>query len=263
MNKAFYLIFCLLLLSRYIVAQTTPASFTQTIKGLVTDKETRLPIPGVTIKLLSADPVKITSTDTAGRFRITGVPIGRHTVCMISTGFNTLALTEQLISSGKETDISVEMEPQHTALNEVVIRSATGSNPLNQMALNSGRSFSPEETNRYAGAFFDPARMAQSFAGVVAGGDNNEITAETFRLDEEIIDQTKVNTLTADRYIRVDFSASYRINGKKLTHLLLLDIQNLLNKENDMGLYYNRSKRIIEKEKWIGIIPTINYRIEI
>jgi hypothetical protein len=43
------------------------------------------------------------------------------------------------------------------------------------MALVSGRSFSPEETNRYAGAFFDPARMAQSFPGVVAGGDDNEI----------------------------------------------------------------------------------------
>jgi outer membrane receptor protein involved in Fe transport len=88
------------------------------------------------------------------------------------------------------------------------------------------------------------------------------LVEESFRLDEEVIDQNKVNTLTADPYVRVDFSASYRINSKKVSHLIIMDIQNLLNRENTVGMHYNSSKRIIEPSKWGGIIPTINYRIE-
>ena len=86
---------------------------------------------------------------------------------------------------------------------------------------------------------------------------------ESLRLDEQVIDQSKINTLTADAYIRADFSASYRINRKKSSHYIILDIQNLLNRENTLGNYYNPSKRAIEANKWIGIFPTINYRIEL
>jgi hypothetical protein len=85
---------------------------------------------------------------------------------------------------------------------------------------------------------------------------------ESLRLDEEVIDQDRINTLTADPYVRVDFSSSYRVNRKKVSHLFILDIQNLLNRENTVGMHYNFSKRIIEPQKWTGIIPTINYRIE-
>ncbi|WP_373564720.1 hypothetical protein [Sphingobacterium sp. E70] len=38
---------------------------------------------------------------------------------------------------------------------------------------------------------------------------------ESLRLDEEIIDQSRINTLTADPYIRLDFSSTYRINRKR------------------------------------------------
>jgi outer membrane receptor protein involved in Fe transport len=88
------------------------------------------------------------------------------------------------------------------------------------------------------------------------------LVEESFRLDEEVIDQNKINTLTADPYVRVDFSASYRINSKSVSHLIIIDIQNLLNRENTVGMFYNSSKRVIEPQKWSGIIPTINYRIE-
>ena len=38
------------------------------------------------------------------------------------------------------------------------------------MATVSARSFSVEETSRYAASFYDPARMAQNYAGVTLGG---------------------------------------------------------------------------------------------
>nr|WP_121271045.1 TonB-dependent receptor [Pedobacter schmidteae] len=148
---------------------------TETIKGTVLDKGTRLPLQGVTIRLSSNPSVKTSSTDEKGGFRLTGVPLGRQVLQASITGYAPVIFSELLVTSGKENVLNIEMEPQSNNLSEVVVNANTGKKPLNQMAMTSGRSFSPEETNRYAGAFFDPARMAQSFPGVVAGGDDNEI----------------------------------------------------------------------------------------
>ena len=147
----------------------------QTIKGTVTDRATKLPLQGVTIVLVSSPEVKQVGTDINGSFRLTNVPLGRQMLRASLVGYQQTTLAELLITSGKELVLNLELDAQNNKLNEVVINASAGKKPLNQMALTSGRSFSPEETNRYAGAFFDPARMAQSFAGVVAGGDDNEI----------------------------------------------------------------------------------------
>ncbi|MBB5437413.1 hypothetical protein HDC92_001085 [Pedobacter sp. AK017] len=147
----------------------------QTLKGTLIDKGTKLPLQGATVRLLTNTSVKPVSTDVQGIFRLSDVPLGRQILQISLTGYGQLTLSEILVTSGKEPVFNLEMEAQANNLNEVVVNANSGKKPLNQMALTSGRSFSPEETNRYAGAFFDPARMAQSFAGVVAGGDDNEI----------------------------------------------------------------------------------------
>ncbi|WP_448702370.1 carboxypeptidase regulatory-like domain-containing protein [Mucilaginibacter sp. AW1-3] len=169
-----------LVLMQYTASQAQtkglpPVAFTQTIKGTITDKSSGLALPGVTVQLTSVDPAKATATDANGIFKITKVPVGRHILEIKYTGYQTVVLSEVLVTTGKESEINVELETQNQQLNEVSVNAAADKRPLNSMAMASARSFSPEETNRYAGGFFDPARMAQSFAGVVAGGDNNEI----------------------------------------------------------------------------------------
>ncbi len=148
---------------------------TETVKGTVIDKDTRLPLAGATIVISSNDGTKSASTDTQGIFRLQRVPVGRQQLQVRMAGYKPEEFSELLITSGRENTINVEMESQINSLNEAVVYADAGKQPLNQMAMTSGRSFSPEETNRYAGAFFDPARMAQSFPGVAAGGDDNEI----------------------------------------------------------------------------------------
>ncbi len=148
---------------------------TETVKGTVIDKDTRLPLAGATIVITSNDGTKSASTDTQGTFRLQKVPVGRQQLQVRMAGYKPEEFSELLITSGRENMINVEMESQINSLSEAVVYADAGKQPLNQMAMTSGRSFSPEETNRYAGAFFDPARMAQSFPGVAAGGDDNEI----------------------------------------------------------------------------------------
>ena len=180
--KFFPLLFVAFLLqSLFVQAQHKDSTnlngtaLTETLKGTVLDKASRLPLQGVTVRLSSNSSVKAFTTDQNGVFRLTGVPLGRQVLLASMTGYKSVVLSELLITSGKENVLNLEMEPQTNNLNEVVVNANSGKKPLNQMAMTSGRSFSPEETNRYAGAFFDPARMAQSFPGVVAGGDDNEI----------------------------------------------------------------------------------------
>jgi hypothetical protein len=150
-------------------------SFTQTVKGIVTDKTSGIAIVGVPVKIASVNGVKTTVTNVDGYFRLTGIPVGRQALEVSYTGYQTVVLSDILITTGKETEINIELVAQNRQLNEVKVSATADKRPINSMAMSSGRSFSPEETNRYAGGFFDPARMAQSFAGVVAGGDNNEI----------------------------------------------------------------------------------------
>ncbi|WP_157273901.1 TonB-dependent receptor [Pedobacter sp. BAL39] len=148
---------------------------TQIVKGTVTDRISGLPLGSVTVRISSAANVKSVSSNDKGEFQLFKVPLGRQTIQASLTGYQQLIISELLVSSGKEAVINMEMEPQNNRLSEVVVSASSNKKPLNQMALTSARSFSPEETNRYAGGFFDPARMAQSFAGVVAGGDDNQI----------------------------------------------------------------------------------------
>ncbi|MGJ1435828.1 TonB-dependent receptor [Sphingobacterium multivorum] len=175
------LIFALTMQAKFTLAQEQDSVkmgrqiVTESLKGTVLDKNTRLPIIGATVVFNLGNDSKSVSTDKQGIFRFDKIPVGRQVLQVRMTGYKQEEIQELLITSGRENIINVEMEEQTSRLNEAVVYANTGKQPLNQMAMGSGRSFSPEETNRYAGAFFDPAKMAQSFPGAVAGGDGNEI----------------------------------------------------------------------------------------
>ena len=173
MKRILYLTFIVVIfLISNSTAQRKDAKFTQSLRGIITDLNSGLPIPGVTVTLKLSS--QSTTTNASGVFILSGIPVGRQTLQISSIGYQT-TLSEVLVTSGKEAEVTVAIESVNQQLTEVAINITSGRKPLNLMAMSSGRSFSPEETNRYAGAMFDPARMAQSFAGVVAGGDNNEI----------------------------------------------------------------------------------------
>ncbi len=149
-------------------------NYRQTVKGIVLDKKIQEPLPGTTIRIETGDTMLQVITDTTGRFRIEQVPIGRHSIVAIRLGYKVLIRTDIAVQSGKETDITMEMEEQLIASQEVVVSGKSEQvKPLNPFAVNSARSFSVEETQRYAAAANDPARMASAYAGVAVPGDDN------------------------------------------------------------------------------------------
>jgi hypothetical protein len=115
-----------------------------------------------------------TVTDIDGEFRLPAVPVGKQTLRFVYVGYEELLLPNLTIISGKESVLQVQMEEKIIQAKEAVITAEREKNkPMNEMSMVSARTFSVEETQKYAAAVNDPARMATSFAGVVSTDDGN------------------------------------------------------------------------------------------
>ncbi|MES2513140.1 MAG: TonB-dependent receptor [Bacteroidota bacterium] len=145
---------------------------TQTIKGTVIDKQAQSTLPGVSIVIIGSDPIKGTTTDTDGKFKLTDVKPGRYDLKISFMGYKEIVLPNILVTSGKEVSIDVGLEENVNSLNEVVIDATKNNETNNELTSVSGRSFSMEEVNRYAGGRSDPSRLAANFAGVSSPDDS-------------------------------------------------------------------------------------------
>ena len=148
------------------------------ISGVVLDDESKVPLIGANIVVKGVDPVVATSSDLQGRFTINNLPIGRHNVVISYIGYQSKEIDQLLVSAGKPISLLAELSESPISINTVIVSNQIDPTaPLNEMAINSARSFSVEETSRFAATLSDPARMALAFAGVAGNGDDltNEI----------------------------------------------------------------------------------------
>ncbi len=63
-------------------------------------------------------------------------------------------------------------------------------------------------------------------------------------------------------YLRFDFKVSLTRNRKKASHTIELDIQNVTNRLNTVGDYYDSDSGEIETFTQLGMVPILNYRVE-
>lgn len=170
-------IFILLFASVFLLAMapdTSAQELTQTLRGTVIDQDTKTPAMGANVVILNSDPFLGSSTDLDGNFRIENVPVGRVTLQITCIAYEDVIIPNVLVGSGKEVVLNVEMVESVTKLKEVQITATENKNEvMNEMAPVSARTFSVEETSRYAGSFNDPARMVAGFAGVTSNAEGN------------------------------------------------------------------------------------------
>ncbi len=142
-------------------------SLNQTVRGTITEVNSKSPLIGATIIIDGLEPLKGTTTGADGNFRLEEVPVGRYNFKVSYIGYEPFTVSEIMVGSGKEVVLNIELKESSLALGEVVIRANTNKDrPINSMATISARTFSVEETSRYAGGLDDPARLASAFAGV-------------------------------------------------------------------------------------------------
>jgi hypothetical protein len=148
---------------------------TQTVRGKIVDQESQAPLPGATVRFISAELNLGCISDSSGWFELKNVPIGRQSFKITFIGYEDFFISEVQVTSGKELSFEIELKESLKTL-EVIEVTANTNKPINTMATTSVRVFSVEETSRFAGSFNDPARMVQSLAGVSTTGDlTNEL----------------------------------------------------------------------------------------
>ncbi len=146
----------------------------QTVRGNVIDQDSQVPIPGVTVVVVGSNPLVGASTDENGNYRLNNIPMGRVTLKVSSVGYEDKVIPNILVGSAKEVVLNITLTESVSTLNEIVVSAGeTKGEILNEMSIVSARSFSVEETRRYAGSFDDPARLAASFAGVAGDAEGN------------------------------------------------------------------------------------------
>lgn len=149
-------------------------SVTQSIRGQVFDNETRLPIIGAHIILLDGqtNPQSITNED--GNFNFVGIPLQRVTLEITYFGYKKVILPNLISNSAKDLILDIPMEEEAFELNEVNVSvTKNRGDALNELAIVSSRSISPEVTNRYAGGFNDPSKIISNFAGITSSQDGS------------------------------------------------------------------------------------------
>jgi hypothetical protein len=162
---------CLVLILLMSFALSQSENITQTIRGNVTDRDTKSPLIGAKIIITSADPVKGAISDPSGNFKIENVLVGRINIQVSYIGYDPQTMNNVELTSGKELILNIKLQEKY--LKEVIVHGGTDkTNAQNEMTSVSARTFSIDESMRYAGSLNDVARMAQNFAGVQGADDS-------------------------------------------------------------------------------------------
>ena len=163
-----------LILSFVLLLAILPDCFSQpvqNIRGRVVDMESQQPLSFATVMILEAGPITGVTSNEDGFFTIEEVPVGRYNVLISHTGYESFIMKDVLCESGKQVFLDVGMKESVVELGEVAIMNVSKDQTINPMAGVSARSFTVEETERYAGSWGDPARMASNYAGVFTNDD--------------------------------------------------------------------------------------------
>ncbi len=151
------------------------AQQTKSIMGYVFDKETLKPLPSASI-MVDGTPLGAKSK-TNGEFEIKDLTPGRYTIIVKYVGYKPAVRANLILSSSRNLFIEIGLEESVSRTEKVYVTAEKDkSKSINQASLVSSKTFTVEETNRYAGAMMDPARMVTNFAGVSAvNDDRNDI----------------------------------------------------------------------------------------
>lgn len=151
--------------------------YSQTVRGYVIDRDTKMPLFGVNILIIDTDPPQGASTDMNGHFKIENVMVGRISLRVTCLGYEPQTIPNIIVGTGKEVMLNIELQESLYNLNEVEIKGDAEKGVVNnEMSLISTRQVTVEETQRFAGSLDDPSRMVSAFAGVTSDPmGNNDI----------------------------------------------------------------------------------------
>jgi outer membrane receptor for ferrienterochelin and colicin len=138
------------------------------VSGSILDKNTLKPLAGITIAVQPG--TRVTTSDSAGAFRISELNPGTYNLNFTGIGYRGYVYRNVVVTTGNENVLSVELEPTATELSSVVVTGRKNSvsvasieTPLSVQRLTT------EEIKRNPGGNFDVSQVVQSLPGVGGG----------------------------------------------------------------------------------------------
>ena len=92
-------------------------------------------------------------------------------------------------------------------------------------------------------------------------------TAASNKLGDVIVVDSQRNTLEFKPYFRTDIKLGYRINSKKVTHEIGLDLVNVFNTQNILSDTYSYTLAQLGRDPFyyqyqLGFLPIFYYRLD-
>lgn len=126
------------------------AQETGTVAGRATDASTMAPVSGATVSIAGTGGI----TNASGRFVITGVPVGTHTLRIEQIGYAD-ATEEVTVEAGQTVTVEISLTTEAVGVGEVVVTTGYGQQEVEELTgvikaiepeqFNPGRVISPEE----------------------------------------------------------------------------------------------------------------------
>ena len=79
---------------------------------------------------------------------------------------------------------------------------------------------------------------------------------------KDVRDYSRAFETSDPDYFRIDFGTSYRKNNPNWSWIISLDIQNLTNRSNIWGEYYDADREQVQQIYMTGLIPVLNFKVE-
>lgn len=143
--------------------------FAQTLRGTVRNATAGEVLAGAQIRLTTeSDTVRrVTTTDTAGQYIFQNLRPGYYRLAVLYGGDKPMVLREISVAGGKETLLDIAFDQNLNLPLLTVVNAATRRplQPLSEIPL------TREQTLRFPATFFDPARLAMAYPGVMNNDD--------------------------------------------------------------------------------------------
>jgi hypothetical protein len=148
----------------------------QVVRGKVTDSETHIPLAGAGIILETREGTIQATTGEDGRFRVS-IGVGRIAVRISYLGYAEVLYRDVLVETGKEVELNAELTETVIKTRDIIVTAGRkSSSSVNTMATVSSLTLRSADALRFAGGYYDPSRMINSFAGISTS--NNDYSNE-------------------------------------------------------------------------------------
>ena len=104
----------------------------QTVRGTITDADSKMPLIGSTVSVAGTTPVIGTTTDVNGNFRLENIPIGRITLQFSYLGYEGKTIPNITVNSAKEVVLEITMRESAVVVDEVVVKANKNKGNNNQ-----------------------------------------------------------------------------------------------------------------------------------